>query len=154
MCLYLVQHTEPKSKEEDPERPLSEKGLQEIRKVALHLSWLNIGVDRILHSGKLRAKQTAEALSEELTPPEGLSGTDGLAPLNDPVIWAGRLKEMTGDIMLVGHLPHLEKLASLLLCGDRDKKIVTFRMGGVVCLKREDNGDWSLQWILTPEMAR
>lgn len=154
MRLYLVQHTEPKSKEEDPERPLSEKGLQEIRKVALHLSWLNIGVDRILHSGKLRAKQTAEALSEELTPPEGLSGTDGLAPLNDPVIWAGRLKEMTGDIMLVGHLPHLEKLASLLLCGDRDKKIVTFRMGGVVCLKREDNGDWSLQWILTPEMAR
>ena len=154
MRLYLVQHTEPKSKEEDPERPLSEKGLQEIRKVASYLSRLNIRVDRILHSGKLRAKQTAEALSEELTPPEGLSGTDGLAPLNDPVIWAGRLKEMTGDIMLVGHLPHLEKLASLLLCGDRDKKIVTFRMGGVVCLKREDNGDWSLQWILTPEMAR
>ena len=152
--LYLVRHAEPKSKEEDPERPLSEKGFQEIGKVASYLSQLNIGVDAILHSGKLRAKQTAEVLSEGLTPPAGVSETDGLAPQNDPAIWTGRLKEMTDDIMLVGHLPHLERLTSLLLCGDRDKKIVAFGMGAVVCLKRDDNGEWSLQWISTPEMAQ
>ncbi len=154
MRLYLVRHAEPKTKEEDPERPLSEKGFQEIGKVASYLSQLNIRVDAIFHSGKLRAKQTAEVLSEELNPPEGLSETDGLAPLNDPAIWADRLKERTDDIMLVGHLPYLERLSSLLLCGDMDKKIVAFRMGAVVCLKREDNAEWSLQWILIPEMAQ
>jgi len=67
MNLYLVQHAEAKRKEEDPERPLSEKGRVDIRKVAVYIAGhINIKVSAIIHSGKTRARQTAEALAEYL----------------------------------------------------------------------------------------
>lgn len=152
MLIYLVQHADAKKEEEDPARPLSEKGLKDIRRVASYVSQLNIKVYKIFHSSKLRAKQTAEVLSENLKPTRGISEVDGLAPLDDPNMWAVRLKEIPDDIMLVGHLPHLAKLASLLLCGNADKNIVSFKMAGIVCLKRDETGTWYLQWMLTPEI--
>ncbi|MEW6409243.1 MAG: phosphohistidine phosphatase SixA [Nitrospirota bacterium] len=153
MFLYLIQHAEAKREEEDSSRPLSEKGWQDIKKVASYASRLNLKVSEIIHSGKLRAKQTAEVLAENLKPARGIRETDGLAPLDDPKIWVERLKGVTDDTMLAGHLPHLGKLASLLLCGDKDKNIVAFKMAGIVCLKRDDAGAWSLQWMLTPEIV-
>jgi len=152
MLLYLVQHAEAKKEEEDPLRPLSEKGLQDIKKVAVHLARMNFEVARIFHSNKLRARQTAELLSENLKPYKGVSETDGITPLDDPHIWGNRLKEINDNIMLVGHLPHLGKLASLLLCGDAGKNIVLFKMAGVVCIERDENGNWSLKWMLIPEV--
>ncbi len=152
MLLYLVQHGEAKSKEEDPERPLSEKGRENIKKTASYGSKLNITAHEIFHSTKLRAKQTAEVLNVQLKAAKGVSETDGLSPLDDPEIWAGRLKDKRGDTFLVGHLPHLEKLASLLLSGDADKNIVSFKMAGIVCLSRDETGGWSLQWMITPEI--
>ena len=151
MFVYLVQHADAKKEEVDPSRALSEKGLQDIKKVAFYVSQLNIKVYKIFHSGKLRAKQTAEVLSENLKPTKGITEVGGLAPLDDAEIWEERLKGMTDDIILVGHLPHLDRLASLLLCGNADKNVVSFKMAGIVCLKRNDIGEWSLQWTLTPE---
>jgi phosphohistidine phosphatase len=151
MFVYLVQHADAKKEEVDPSRPLSEKGLQDIKKVASYVSQLNIKVYKIFHSGKLRAKQTAEVLSENLKPTKGITEVGGLAPLDDAEIWEERLKGMTDDIILVGHLPHLNRLASLLLCGNADKNAVSFKMAGIVCIKRNDIGEWSLQSILTPE---
>lgn len=84
---------------------------------------------------------------------KGISEVDGLSPLDEPNIWAERLKDVPDDLFLVGHLPHLARLASLLLCGNADKNIVSFRMAGIVCLKRDDAGTWSLQWMLTPEVV-
>jgi phosphohistidine phosphatase len=153
MLIYLVQHADAKKEEVDPSRSLSEKGVQDIKKTASYASRLNIEVYKIFHSNKLRAKQTAEVLSENLKPAKGVSEIDGLAPLDDPDIWAKRLKDIPDDIILVGHLPHLGKLASLLLSGDAAKNIISFKMAGIVCLKRDDTGAWSLQWMLTPEIA-
>ena len=150
MLLYLVQHGDAKREEEDPSRPLSEKGIRDVKGVASHISRLNIGVEEILHSGKLRAKQTAEIMAEKLKIEKGISETDGLAPLDNASIWAERLNKRTNPLMLVGHLPHLGKLASLLLCSEKEKNFVAFKMGGIVCLKRDDTG-WSLQWMITPE---
>lgn len=150
MLIYLVQHGDSKREEEDPLRPLSEKGFRDVKSVASYISRLNIELEEVLHSGKLRTKQTAEIMSEKLKISKGISQTDGLAPLDDPIIWADRLKKKSNPIMLVGHLPHLGKLASLLLCGEKEKNPVTFKMGGVVCLKRDDKS-WSLQWMITPE---
>lgn len=152
MLLYLVQHGDAKREEEDPSRPLSDKGREDVRKVASYASRMKIEVDEVLHSGKLRAKQTAEILSEHLKIENGISETDSIAPLDNPLIWAERLKDRTTSLMLVGHLPHLAKLSSLLLCGDMEKNVVAFRMGGIVCLKRDDTGKWSLQWMITPEI--
>jgi len=153
MFLYLVRHAEAKREEEAPARPLSEKGLEDITKIASYVSLLNISIDKILHSSKLRAKQTAEVLFKSLKPLRGLKETDGLSPLDSPEIWADRLKDLRNDVVLVGHLPHLAGLASLLLSGNADNNIVSFRPAGLLCLKRDDSGRWSLQWMLTPEIV-
>lgn len=153
MYIYLVQHAEAKREEEDSSRPLSEKGLQDITRVASYVSQLNIKVNKIFHSTKLRAGQTAEVLFENLKPLKGISEVDGLSPLDEPNIWAERLKDVPDGSFLVGHLPHLAKLASLLLCGNAEKNIVSFKMAGIVCLKRDAAGAWSLQWMLTPEVV-
>jgi phosphohistidine phosphatase len=154
MLLYLIQHGEAKKEEEDPRRPLSNKGAQDVEKVAAHLSRLGIVVKDILHSGKLRAQQTAEIIARSLNP--GSSGkfseTDGLAPLDNPRIWDDRLKYLTDDVMLVGHLPHLGRLSSLLLCGDEGKNVLYFKMGGVVCMERDGKGIWSVRWMVTPDI--
>ena len=150
MLVYLVQHGDAKREEEDPSRPLSEKGIKDVKGVASHISRLNIGVEEVLHSGKLRAKQTAEIISEKLKIAKGISETDGLSPMDDANMWAERLNKRTDTLMLVGHLPHLGKLASSLLCSKKERNFVAFKMGGIVCLKRDDTG-WSLQWMITPE---
>jgi phosphohistidine phosphatase len=153
MRLYLVQHAQSKRKEEDPSKPLSTKGWQDIRRVSRYAEKrLRIQVAQILQSGKLRAKQTAEVLTEHLHPAQGVAVADGLDPLADPTMWAARLAEATESIMLVGHLPHLSKLAAQLLTGDTSREIVAFRNGGIVCLEKEENGSWAIRWAITPEI--
>lgn len=156
MLIYLIQHAEAKGENEDPERPLSAKGVRSIRETGFDLYRNNVIVDQILHSGKLRAKQTAEITAEWLTPAnyKTISETDGLSPLDSPGIWDERLKYLINDLMLVGHMPHLGKLASLLLCGEVEKDIISFTPGCVVCLERLEKGNWTLKWMLTPSMAR
>jgi len=149
MFIYLVQHAEAKPESEEPQRGLSDKGMNDIRKVASFIGKLNIQVDEILHSGKLRAKQTAEVLASALK--VKFSETEGLAPLDPPEIWANKIKNIDRSVMLVGHLPHLARLCSLFLCGDKEKNIVSFKMAGVVCLKKENN-IWSLNWMVIPEI--
>lgn len=152
MHLYLVQHAAALPKEEDPKRPLSEKGEGDIRKVAAFLTEHKaVKVSHILHSGKLRAEQTAEALAEHLHP-GSVTATDGLNPLDDPTVWVGHLAETDEDLMQVGHLPHMSRLAARLIMGDADQPVVQFRMGGVVCLGRDEGGRWSLRWMVVPEI--
>jgi len=153
MNIYLVRHADAKNEEQDALRPLSEKGLQEMRQLASYLSRFNIMAGRIFHSGKLRAKQTAEILFEYLRPFDGISETDGLSPLDEPLLWVKRLKDIKNPIFLVGHLPHIARLASLLVCGDAGRNICLFRTAAIVCLKRDEAGIWHLQWMLTPDVA-
>lgn len=153
MLLYLVRHGEAKSETEDPSRPLSEKGFREIGRTASYLARLNISIDQIFHSGKLRAKQTAEILSGNLKPIKGTLEAEGLAPSDDPCIWAERLDEITDPIMLVGHLPHLGKLTSLLLTGNTNRDIVSIKTGGVICLEKDNASKWVLKWMITPEIS-
>lgn len=153
MNLYLIQHGQAKPKEEDPERPLSEKGGADVGKVAAFISKnATITVGRILHSGKTRAQQTADILCETLHPSAGVKIAEGLDPLDDPSIWAEKLAQVNEDFMLVGHLPHLSKLASLLLIGDPERSLIAFQMGGAVCLGRDDEGKWSVRWMIVPEI--
>lgn len=152
MFVYLVQHAEAKSKEEDPARDLSAKGLQEIQRVANTAGKLNLAVNHIFHSGKARAASTAQALASSLKPATGVSATTGLAPLDDPDDWAERLATMDEDMVLVGHLPHLARLAALLLTGNKEKTVVNFKMGGMVCLRRLEGGPWAVEWMIIPEI--
>jgi phosphohistidine phosphatase len=152
MILYLVQHAEAKREEEDPARDLTDKGRLDIESVAHHLKRLNLQVNRIYHSGKTRALTTATILARHLRPPGGLSETPGLAPLDDPEIWAGRLADLDEDLLLVGHLPHLGRLAALLVSGDQERSVINFQMGGAVRLRRMAEGQWAVDWMLVPEI--
>jgi phosphohistidine phosphatase len=59
---------------------------------------------------------------------------------------------MDKDVMLVGHLPHLARLAALLLTGDMAKNVINFKMAGLVCLGRRTGGPWALEWMIIPEL--
>ena len=154
MKLYLVQHGLSKPKEEDPDRRLTEKGKEATEKVALYASEnAKMKVSTIYHSGKARAKETAEIMAEHLRPEEGVQVTKQLAPMDDPSIWRDKLKDLKEDIMLVGHLPYMSRLASLLLFGNSDKKTINFKNSGIVCLKRDDDECWSVEWMIIPEIV-
>ena len=153
MKLYLVQHADAKSKDEDPERPLSEKGWTDIRKVAVFITEnLKVQVDTILYSGKTRAKQTAEVLARYLNHSKGIMEDEDLNTLDNPFNWIERLSKINEDIIIVGHLPHLNKLSSLLLCHDEEANIIQFQRGGMVCLERDESGLWSIHWMVTPHI--
>lgn len=152
MRIYLVQHGEAVSKEENSDRPLSEKGVADVRAVGTFLyQHAFIMVPKILHSGKLRAIETAELLARCLTTTCDV-GSD-LQANDDPGLWSARLATRNGDVMLVGHLPHLQRLASLLLCGDADRGVVTFQNAGVVCLVQDEEKSWCLNWAFTPDLC-
>ncbi len=151
MKVYFVQHGIPKPESEDPRKPLSEVGRAEVEKVAQALKKAGIKVSKIFHSGKLRAKETAEILENYLDPVEGVAEIEGLNPLDQPDIWANKLYDLKEPIMLVGHLPHLQKLCSLLVINNSEKPLVKFRQGGVVALERDEKGDWIIEWMLYPD---
>ena len=152
MNLYLVQHAQAKPKDEDPARPLTGAGRAAAQAVAAFAARLGLEVNQIRHSGKTRARQTAEALAQALSPAGGVVAVSGLAPRDDVRPVAEALAAEDRPVMLVGHLPFMSRLAALLLAGDPDRGVVQFRQGGIVCLAREE-GRWLLAWALTPEMA-
>jgi phosphohistidine phosphatase len=153
MLLYLVRHGEAQSEPADPSQSLSERGLRDVQKMAVHLAGLNLPIDSIFHSRKMRAKQTALVFAEFLKPREGIQETEDLAPLDDPSVWEQRLRDRDMDIMLVSHLPYLPKLFSLLTCSFIDDSTITFGNASVACLKKQNNGSWLLRWMLGPEVV-
>jgi phosphohistidine phosphatase len=150
--VYLVQHGEASPELEDPARPLSDRGRAEVELVACRIAEVGVRPAGIIHSGKLRAMQTAEIFGRYLEPRGDVSEQSGLNPLDEPEA-ARQLIEKAGEpLMLVGHLPHLSRLASLLVSGNVEGEVVQFRMGGVVCLS-EAGGNWLVKWAFIPEIA-
>jgi phosphohistidine phosphatase len=152
MHVYLVQHAEARPKDQDPDRPLTEQGRRDIEAVAAVASRLGVQVDQIRHSGKVRARQTAEVLGQALMPARGVAAMSGLGPTDDVAPVARELAAAGRPLMLVGHLPFMERLAAHLLTGDPERTVVEFTKGGVVNLARQD-GAWRVQWIVTPAVA-
>jgi phosphohistidine phosphatase len=152
MELYLVQHGAAKSESEDPARPLTAEGRRTVERMAEFLSARGVRIDRVEHSDKLRARQTAEILAARLHPAEGPSQVPGLAPNDDVEPTRTRLMEESGSLMLVGHLPHLGRLVSRLLGLAADRPAVQFQMGGVVRLERDAARAWTVRWVLPPDL--
>lgn len=153
MKLYLAQHGDSMSKIENPDRPLSAKGRVDVDAVGKFLGRTGISVESILHSGKLRAQQTAELLAAGLAPGCVLETNENINPLDLPVVAAEEIDQWQDDVLLVGHLPHLAKLATLLLTNREEPAIITFTPGTVACLERTERKDWSLKWLLSPDLA-
>jgi phosphohistidine phosphatase len=152
MKLYLVQHAKAASEQVDPQRPLTEEGHSEIQKVAAFIKPLNLCVDYLWHSGKKRAAQTAEILAEAIKISKTQSAHDGLGPNDDVMALKDELVSATEDIMVVGHLPFLGKLTSLLLTGSESANTVAFKNGGIICLDHPEKNQWQIDWMIIPEL--
>ncbi len=151
MRLYLVQHGEARSESEDAERSLTARGEEETRKISDAAKRLGIRPAKIYHSGKKRAEQTAGIFATALDLPARMG--QGLNPGDDIRPWVERISAEGKDLMIVGHLPFLEKLASFLVCGDEGTKAVLFRYSAIVCLEKKEAGRWAVDRILKPEMV-
>ena len=152
MQLYLVQHGTAKSEAEDPQRSLTAEGSKTVERMAEYLSAVRLHIDRIEHSDKQRARQTAEIMAAHLRPEGGTRQVTGLAPNDNVGPFRDRLQNESGSLMIVGHLPYLSRLPSVLLGVQQDRALVAFQMGGVVHLECVDHGEWRLRWILAPEL--
>ncbi|MCF8111854.1 MAG: phosphohistidine phosphatase SixA [Desulfobacteraceae bacterium] len=152
MALYLVQHGKNLSKEIDPEQSLSEEGRREVEKIAETAANYDVIVGKIHHSGKKRAEQTAEILAEKLGVND-VSEAGGLKALDEPAEFVKDI--IPGEnLMLVGHLPFMERMASLLVTGKTDYTVFKFQNGGIVCLDRlPDSGLWAVMWALMPNIG-
>ena len=145
--VYLVHHGDAVGPDVDPRRPLSPRGQAHVERLAGEAAARGTKPVVVWHSGKLRAKQTAEAFWRACNPLAELSATRDLQP-DDPPAWiADRFHGESRDILIAGHFPHLPRLL-MLLTGTGDER--AFPPHGVVALRSEDEGKtWTEGWRLT-----
>ena len=150
MLLFLVRHGKAEAASadgDDASRALTEEGRAGVERVAKRLQKIGLNVDHVLYSPAVRAKQTAQILA----PAVGgeLSVTRDLAsPDTEPVL--RHIRHAGGNLMLVGHLPFMPRLASRLLLGSESPEILHFRTGAIACLS-DDDGRWQVEWLLSPK---
>jgi phosphohistidine phosphatase len=153
MPLYLLRHGEAHSETVDPNRSLTEAGKATVDGMAQMAIAFKIPVSEIFHSGKARARQTAEIFSNYLKPSGGVKEIKGIKPNDDVTILAPEL-DSTLNTMLVGHLPFMERLVSYLVIGSPDRSIIRFQTGGIVCLDQiTKHESWYIKWALMPKMV-
>lgn len=153
MAIFLVQHGQCLSKDEDPQKGLSDQGAADVKRIAQVAAGYEVQVKRIVHSGKKRALQTAEILAAHLKPGQGISSVGGMNPLDDAAAFAATL-DISSDCMVVGHLPHLEKLAACLVTGQGDIPIFQLQNGGILCLDYyRDTQQVVIKWGLMPHVG-
>ena len=154
MALYVVQHGKSLPKTEDPEKGLSADGKEETQRIAGVANGYQVKVSRIVHSGKKRARETAEILAAILTPADGLESRNGMNPMDDVGVFGGSL-DLKKNIMLVGHLPFLERLIGLLVCGNPDQAVFKLQNSGILCLDRvPEANNPVIRWALMPSVGQ
>jgi phosphohistidine phosphatase len=146
--IYLVRHGEAVSEKLDQERPLTALGREAVERIARMAASKNVEVTAIFHSGILRARQTADILAQPLRPALGASQLSGLLPQDDPAIAKAELEAAENPIMMVGHLPHLNRLVALLIKGDVEAQVMEFPPAAMVCCNN-DTSKWKISWTLT-----
>lgn len=152
MKLYLVHHGEAVPKEQNPDRPLTNKGRADLERLAIFLEQAGIRPGRLIHSGKTRARETAEILAAKTKPDVNLERKKGIKP-DDAV--EPLSKEISGwhrDTLVAGHGPFISRLIPFLLTGDQDQRLVASTPGTIFCLERDAAGDFRICWVLAPEL--
>jgi phosphohistidine phosphatase len=153
MALFLVQHGKSLPKDKDPQQGLSEEGVAETERIAEVAKGYKVKVAHIVHSGKTRARQTAEIYAKALEPGGGITERSGLNPLDDVSVFADTI-DSTADCMFVGHLPFMERLTAYLLTGSTARVVFKFQNSGIVCLDKDpDSGFWAIKWTLMPRIG-
>ncbi len=153
MSLYLVQHGKSLPKDRDPEKGLSEEGQSEVEMIAAVARGYGVPVSTVAHSGKKRARQTAEIFATALDAKDRIVERSGINPLDDVTQVAAALSAEDNQ-MLVGHLPFMERLAAYLITGSIDKPVFKFQNAGIVCLDQDpESRHWFIKWALMPNIS-
>jgi phosphohistidine phosphatase len=143
--LYLVHHGDAVGPEVDPRRPLSPEGRAEVVRIAALSAGRGAKPQVVWHSGKLRAKQTAEEFWRACNALAEFSATRDLQPDDPPQWMRDRLRGETRDVLLAGHFPYLPRFLALLVTGGEAG--VLFPQHGVVALVTDDEGStWREEW--------
>ena len=151
MKIYLVQHGDAVSKDVNPDRPLSERGRADVTRVGMFLKG-KLTVTHIYHSGKTRARQTAEILARRIQDDASTEPIAGIAPNDAVAPFVAGMASWGGDVMVVGHLPFMEKLVTQLLMASAEGSVVHFQPGSMVCLETGESDGWQMVWMLRPDM--
>lgn len=153
MSIFIVQHGKSLSKDQDPEKGLSPEGRLETERIAEVAGVYAVKVDTIAHSGKKRARQTAEILAAKISPEKGITTHSGMNPMDDVRAFAEQLA-WDQKLMLVGHLPFLERLIGLIVAGDPEKTVFKLQNSGIVCLDQDPRSDKPvIYWALMPHIG-
>lgn len=158
MNLYLMRHAHAldvgeKGVRTDRNRPLSPKGIEITHEVATALKTIGVQVDCVVTSPYPRALQTAEIVAHELEAP--VDKCPMLEPGASPaevVQWLRGNK--LGSIMMVGHMPDLAEIASVLICGYPTAGLM-FKKAAVcrITFNAEPaRGTGTLEWLLPPAL--
>ncbi len=154
MRLYLVRHGKAEQLGGEWERPLTARGQRDVIRMAAYLDKVDCRVTRIVHSGRMRARQTAELLSGAIGPQGRVEEMrDGLQPDDGTDLLARAAAGWNDDVMAVGHQPFMGRMAAELLCGNPEVPLLVVKTGTVICLERIDDGVWSLRWMIAPSMV-
>jgi phosphohistidine phosphatase len=164
MILYLLRHAIAVERghpdyEDDSQRPLTPKGERRMRRAAEGMLALELSLDGILSSPFLRARQTADIVTQVLQASTKLDISPALAPDGDPRQLMAELQRhhrTRQNLLLVGHEPYLSALLSTLLTGG-PHLTATMKKGGLGKL-RADRWRYercaTLEWLLTPSQLR
>lgn len=153
MKLYLARHGDYVMDAIQRLDVLTEKGFDDITRLALRLKQVNLSVGSILHSEKNRAKQTAELLAQGVMSAQPPKIYPGLKPDDDVSVIANEIIHWDEDSLIVGHLPFLGRLVSQLVTGTESKEIIFFETGTIVCLSPITQTHWAIHWVLNPQLA-
>jgi phosphohistidine phosphatase len=152
MKLYLVQHGEACAKEVDPERPLTQQGRADIERLAAFLRRAGIRVERVIHSGKLRAVQTAACLAGALAPGVDAESSGIINPNDNPEAFDWQSGSWDRDTLVVGHMPFMGRLVSHLVVNDADRPLTDWRPGTAVCLGCKEDDRWRIEWMIRAQL--
>ncbi len=151
MKLYLMRHGEALSSQQDPQRGLSEKGKQDVQRVAAYLAEQNIHVAHIFHSGKKRAQETAELVAAQIVPSLSTEKLDDITPNDDPVMVIDEIENWNEDSLIASHLPFIPNLITLFTGQDVFLSAISFETATVVCLEKTDQTNWKILWSTSPD---
>lgn len=146
MKLYLMRHGQAASELVDPQQGLTLEGRLAIEQLAQRLAQRGIRFNRVFHSEKERARQTAEIMTGVIAPDISPQQRAGLKPNDDPRQLIPEIEDWQGDTLLTSHLPFIPNLLSLLTGGLQS---VALAPGTVVCLIKENTG-WRIEWVESP----
>ena len=155
--LYLLRHGDAVPDQENLLRPLSDQGKEEVRSTATQAKTYGIHFDKVLHSTKVRTKQTAQIFCETLGVDVSTEESPHIMPMSEPEPMLELCNETSGGLLIVTHLPFVNRLASLLIGGKEDAEQFTFKTASLLCLTKRAGSDLlgpEGQWMVEHYISR